>query len=428
MRLFILLSLLLVIDLSDAQMRWRPLANSPDAGGGSRHDDVFFINPQMGWLVNGDHRIYKTTDGGTTWQLKFTAASYLRAVSFADSLRGWAGSLDSVNVLYQTTDGGTTWSLVSTFPALRPAGICGLWAVNDSVVFGSGRYSGKPRVIKTTNRGISWTTMSLSPLASALVDCYFFNQDSGFIVGAVGNAGQNTDSAAIFFTSDGGATWVKRFVAPRRGEICWKICFPTPDLGFVSIEAFTGSTRFFLRTTNRGATWEEKSFVNNYDAQGIGFVNTSLGWIGGWGGPTYETTDGGNSWHLAGFGQRINRFRFFGDTLAYAAGDRVYKYSRDSTTSIAEFGQTRSRFSLEQNYPNPFNPTTNIRFQVGTSGFVSVKVYDLLGKEVATLVNNEMRYGQYDIPFDAENLPSGVYFYRLQGANLSDTRKMVLMR
>jgi hypothetical protein len=87
-------------------------------------------------------------------------------------------------------------------------------------------------------------------------------------------------------------------------------------------------------------------------------------------------------------------------------------------------------FELSQNYPNPFNPTTKIGFRIpiGTSGIVSLKVYDILGREVATLVNEEKSAGIYEVEFNAESLSSGIYFYRLQTGNFVDTKKFTLMK
>jgi photosystem II stability/assembly factor-like uncharacterized protein len=437
--------LVMVTSLAIAQPRWRTLANSPSSG--SRHDDVFFINHNIGWVVNGARQVFKTTNGGASWQLKFTAAGYLRSVGFADSLLGWAGSLDSTTVLYRTTDGGDTWSLVTNLPTLRPAGICGIWVVNRNVMYGSGRYNGKPRVIKTTDGGASWTTIDLSSIATCLVDCYFFNEDSGFVVGSKGPGPYRNDSAAVFFTSNGGATWSSRFVGSQANELSWKISFPTPTVGFISIERFATGVVSYFRTTDRGQSWHERQFINNYDAQGIGFINQTVGWIGGWTGATYETTNGGASWHLAGFGTNVNRIRFLSDTLGYAVGTRVYKYSRDSTTSVDGFDAEITQVSsLEQNFPNPFNPSTTIRFELHHSGFVSIKVFNLLGEQVATLVNNEMRAGKYETVFDGGGLPSGVsstggyasgvYFYRLELLSKDDrlvrksseTKRLVLIR
>ena len=81
-----------------------------------------------------------------------------------------------------------------------------------------------------------------------------------------------------------------------------------------------------------------------------------------------------------------------------------------------------------QNYPNPFNPSTTIKFQIPNSSFVNLKVYDVLGNEVATLVNEEKPAGTYQLSFDASNLSSGIYFYKLQAGNIVETKKMILLK
>jgi hypothetical protein len=85
-------------------------------------------------------------------------------------------------------------------------------------------------------------------------------------------------------------------------------------------------------------------------------------------------------------------------------------------------------FYLFQNYPNPFNPTTNIRFRISDFGFVSLKVYDVLGNEIIRLVNEEKAEGDYNVNFDASGLPSGIYFYILQVGSFVDTKKMILLK
>ena len=87
-----------------------------------------------------------------------------------------------------------------------------------------------------------------------------------------------------------------------------------------------------------------------------------------------------------------------------------------------------SNFSLFQNYPNPFNPTTKIRYQVPTTGLVSLRIYNVLGEVVATLVNEEKPVGYFEVELNAANLSSGVYFYRLQAGSFVETKKMVLMK
>ncbi|RKZ00273.1 MAG: hypothetical protein DRQ13_00760 [Ignavibacteriae bacterium] len=85
-------------------------------------------------------------------------------------------------------------------------------------------------------------------------------------------------------------------------------------------------------------------------------------------------------------------------------------------------------YSLKQNYPNPFNPSTTISYQIPEISFVTIKVYDVLGNEVATLVNKENPIGSYEVEFNASSLSSGIYFYRLQAGNFVETKKMVLLR
>jgi peptide deformylase len=83
---------------------------------------------------------------------------------------------------------------------------------------------------------------------------------------------------------------------------------------------------------------------------------------------------------------------------------------------------------LSQNYPNPFNPTTNIRFELARTERVSLKIYNIMGQEITTLVEGTLMAGSYQVPFDAADLASGVYFYRLSSPNRSETRKMVLLK
>jgi hypothetical protein len=87
-----------------------------------------------------------------------------------------------------------------------------------------------------------------------------------------------------------------------------------------------------------------------------------------------------------------------------------------------------SDYSLSQNYPNPFNPTTTISYQIPTDGFVTLKVYDVLGKEVATLVNGPKTSGRYNVQFDGSSLSSGIYFYKISAGDYTNTKKLILMK
>jgi len=106
----------------------------------------------------------------------------------------------------------------------------------------------------------------------------------------------------------------------------------------------------------------------------------------------------------------------------------VRKFTTEQVTSVETGSEIPSEFRLGQNYPNPFNPTTNITIDLPNSGYVSLKVYTLLGTEVATLVSENLPAGKYTIKFDASRLSSGLFFYRLQTSSFVETRKMLLVR
>ena len=85
-------------------------------------------------------------------------------------------------------------------------------------------------------------------------------------------------------------------------------------------------------------------------------------------------------------------------------------------------------YKLHQNFPNPFNPTTTIKYQIPELSIVTIKIYDVLGNEIASLINEEKPAGNFEVEFNGEGLPSGIYFYRLQAGNFVETKKMVLMK
>jgi len=119
---------------------------------------------------------------------------------------------------------------------------------------------------------------------------------------------------------------------------------------------------------------------------------------------------------------------FVNPELGWLTADfgRIAKYS--NATSVEDDLNDKIDFSLEQNYPNPFNPSTRINYNVGEPGLVQLKVYNILGVEIATLVNEQQNSGNYTVEFDAERFSSGVYLYTLTAGRFIDSRKMILLR
>jgi len=98
------------------------------------------------------------------------------------------------------------------------------------------------------------------------------------------------------------------------------------------------------------------------------------------------------------------------------------------TTDVEPINTAASEYRLMNSYPNPFNPSTSIQYAIGSSQFVQLKVYEVLGNEIATIINEEQPAGSYEVHFNAANLPSGVYFYKLSAGNFFETKKMILLR
>jgi hypothetical protein len=109
-------------------------------------------------------------------------------------------------------------------------------------------------------------------------------------------------------------------------------------------------------------------------------------------------------------------------------GDFKVTYELTNPVYVANQNTAPVEFKLNQNYPNPFNPTTTISYSIAKSGKVSLKVYDLLGREVTTLINEDQAAGDYRVTFNAGNLSSGVYFYTMQAGNFSESRKLILLK
>ena len=122
------------------------------------------------------------------------------------------------------------------------------------------------------------------------------------------------------------------------------------------------------------------------------------------------------------------------DTLYTATSFSIYEVTSSSITEILNIVSVDNEITfpaeyiLLQNYPNPFNPATTIRYQLPERSFVSIKVFDILGKEVATLVNEEKPVGSYEVQFKGNSLTSGIYFYQLKAGDYSETKKMIFLK
>ncbi|MEO6952741.1 MAG: hypothetical protein ABI321_13100 [Polyangia bacterium] len=312
---------------------WRALPGAPTIAG--KQDDVFFTDASTGWSVNGLGRIYHTTDGGQTWTKQLDKpGTYFRAIAFVDRLHGFASNIGTdyyPNVtdehpLYSTVDGGVTWQPVTAITGPMPKGICNLDVVDAQHLVGAGRIGGPSFFIRSSDGGATWTSTDLSAQLPMLVDAHFTSPTDGVLIG--GSDVTDTSQCTVLHTSDGGQTFTKVFTAHASGTVCWKLSFPSAQVGYASVLPLGSATSSFLKTVDGGATWSEKPFVaDTYGALGIGFADETTGWIAGEAKdkPAYRTNDGGATWIAdASLGPYINRFRFVGK-VGYAIGSTIYK-------------------------------------------------------------------------------------------------------
>ncbi|HSW55495.1 MAG TPA: T9SS type A sorting domain-containing protein [Ignavibacteriaceae bacterium] len=139
-------------------------------------------------------------------------------------------------------------------------------------------------------------------------------------------------------------------------------------------------------------------------------------------------SDGTSAWTVTLPGSYANDITLGSDNDVYVVGGNTARINQTIVSVVNEDGIAPEGYTLKQNYPNPFNPVTNIRFRIADFGFVSLKIYDILGNEVATLVNEEKPAGNYEVNFNASSLSSGTYFYKLQAGSFIETKKMILLK
>lgn len=247
-------------------------------------------------------------------------------------------------------------------------------------------------VLKTTNAGTNWSV--LYPFNyNHYRALHFFNSNTGCIIGS------RTYSVGIF---------------PR-------------------------TARILLKTTNAGMNWTtplNEDISGFYHYNDIFFLNNQQGWIVSDNSGIGRTTNGGDNWFSVQnpVNGSFKCVQFINDNFGWIGGTRGTVLSTSSPIGIQVIStKIPSNFSLSQNYPNPFNPQTKIKFDVlqvvkGKIPNVKLVIYDMLGREVATLVNEQLRSGSYEIDWDGSNYSSGVYFYKIVSGDFVETRKMVLMK
>jgi len=430
----------LTSNLLKAQTGWTLQTNPL---GTSMLGKVQFVNATHGWISADGARLLATTQGGNNWFVQ-TMSSTDTVWSFSDpavnlsfinASTGWVLKSFGTNfnhsrgaVVYKTTDGGNNWARKVLSQTSGDFGFQ-IQFVNTTTgwltVANLGTGSGS--MYKTTDGGINWNPIS----SGSFILPYFLNSNDGYAI----NVGPDIPPPYVIFrTSDGGANWATQYVDITIGEFN-ALHFTDVNNGWV-----VGSKGKLLKTSNGGTNWNRithPSMSSNPNSKALHFLSPTIGWIGtddGMGSSkVIHTTDAGSSWIVQSppITTDIFSISFADINNGWLVSDCVIaKYS--TGVGVKNNDNNPNQFSLKQNYPNPFNPSTLIEWQSPVASWQTLKVYDVLGNEVVTLVNEYRPAGSYEVEFQSKGsnrqLASGVYFYRLTAGSFIETKKLVLMK
>ncbi|KPK63419.1 hypothetical protein AMJ83_07045 [candidate division WOR_3 bacterium SM23_42] len=385
--------------------------------------DVHFVDTQNGWIASMTNSIFYTSDGGQTWvDLEPQPSVNYWGIYFVTILEGYA--VGSPGKIRHTTDAGITWED-------QTGGDYNNWGVyfldENSGWIAGGREEGFPGqdpiryIYHTSNGGDNWTAQLYDFDELQLWAVHFFDADIGYAVG---------DGGTIFHTTNGGGAWLEQTSGTIRH--LRSVHATSPDTAWA-----VGVGGLVLRTIDGGSTWDSLYVGVSYGLSDIYFVNYQTGWIAGGdtiNGIILSTTNAGDSWVLqnSGTSNFLYAIYFTDPDTGWAVGyDGTIVHTTSGGTGIEElsdFTKPQSEVVLTQNNPNPFSRSTVISFTMPKTSRVELKVYDLIGQEVAILVDEELYAGEHAVIFDGKNLPNGVYFYRLTSGDITKTKLCVLLR
>jgi len=429
------------------------------------------VSRDVAWIAGFNGTVYRTTDAGKNWiptTAKASTTEALGCIEALDATTAFAGGggpdWSGVGAkIYRTVNSGQSWEAVYT-----PTSPNSFWnwihffdsqngvAQSDPPVPG-----GNFLIVKTSDGGKTWTPIANPPDANEnefgiFNGFHFYDNLNGwfgtghppFLPG--GSAGR------VFRTTDGGNTWTA--FASGNGETVNAVRFVSPTVGIRTSD----SPPFLTRSVDGGRTWTPVSNlpVSNIRqmiaATGVNTPSLNQLWVYGEADAPFilSSTDGGATWqqqtiggrvvdpvyHLsaASFGASSDSVQAFGitfDISTLARGGQIFNY-RNRLGVLTAVKEERPglplEYTLSQNYPNPFNPETRIRYQLARPDRVALKIYNMLGQEVRTLVNKLKPAGSYEVSWDGKNnagqrMPSGMYLYRIDAEGLTQTKKMMLL-
>ena len=359
--------------------------------------------------------IYKSTDLGNSWAESGLSGQWIRDFAINSSNEIFITSVGSQfgDGVYKSVDNGNTWTKV--WDAISSGMNC-LYIDQQNVIYvGMNYYDSQGGIFRSEDGGNTWT--NIFELPANIYEIVKLN--NGRILAA--SYGQ------IYFSDDNGVNWnstssglvqatISDIALNQENEI-----FIT-TLGYGIYKSIDNGLTWI---TKMGAGWDFSCLKISRD--GKIYAATQGNWL-------YESDDNGDNWFLVNGGLNDSKYilslEITKSGFLFAGMDYygIYKSANKVVTTLNEENTVPSKFELMQNYPNPFNPSTSIEYSVPSNEYVLLKVYDLLGNEVNTLVNERQSAGNYEVNFDASNLASGIYFYRIQSGSFIQTKKLMLLK
>jgi photosystem II stability/assembly factor-like uncharacterized protein len=383
--------------------------------------DVYFINQNTGWICGQFGMISKTSNGGTNWTPIQIDNNIHNTIFFLNNNTGWVTD-NSYLVLLKTTNNGVNWvsiNIQNQYPA-------DIYFINENTGWVSSLYN---NVLKTTNGGINWNSFVLpGNIPYEFRSLSFANAETGWSSGDYYNFYTNEHFYSVIKTTNGGESWF--FIRTETQP---------PDRSYSEIRFLNSQTGYLNRippskTTDGGQSWfnilDSSLYTEMY------FIDVNTGWFT-LGGNITKTTNGGLNWQTQVITNSFisHKIFFIDQYTGWTVGlnnisqNKVLKTTTGGITFINPISvETPSAFSLSQNYPNPFNPVTNIEFDIPKYNNVRLEIFDMSGKKVEELVNQNLNAGHYQVQWDASKYSSGAYISKLTTPDFSATAKMMLIK
>ena len=386
-------------------------------------NSVDFYNSYEGICVGYSGKILKTTNGGSNWEIQNSGTIWdLNTINYPDVTPPgeWAWAGGNHGTVLRTSNSGLSWEVLNLLTTFDFNSI-------QFIDINTGWVVGKAgEVYKTTNRGIDWTQQETGNTAE-WHSVNFANANTGWVAGEAG---------LVYKTTNGGINWTHQETGNNADW--YSANFRDENTGWVA-----GKAGLVYKTTDGGWSWTHQETGVNVDLHSIKFTDENTGWVVGNNGKILKSIDGGWSWtsQNSGTSKDLHRvdllyttpkgFGGFSQAMTgYVVGAEgtILKTTNGGVFVSSNNNSIPDKYVLHQNYPNPFNPSTTIVFDLPKSGFVSLKIYDILGREVAVLLNRKLKAGTYTGDWNADDYNSRIYFYRLKAGDFVETKKMVLLK